>query len=49
VYVLTGHREPAEAERLVLDYAAAATGAELSALLQARTPTGTPARTRRRT
>jgi AcrR family transcriptional regulator len=26
VYVLTGHRQPAEVERLVLDYAASATG-----------------------
>jgi AcrR family transcriptional regulator len=35
LYVLTGHREPAEAERLVLDYAAVAAGVELDALVTA--------------
>jgi hypothetical protein len=46
-YVLTGHFEPAEAERPVLDYAATATGIALSVLVEARTPAGAPARTRR--
>jgi AcrR family transcriptional regulator len=36
VYVLTGHREPSDVERLVLSYAALATGLEVETLVAAR-------------
>ena len=48
VYVLTGHREPADAERLVLEYAATSTGVGLDALVAARAadPARTPSQRR---
>ena len=48
VFVLTGHREPAEVERLVLDFAATATGVEARTLLGARETVDGPTRARRR-